>query len=342
MRLLLLLALMFAMGCDTVKYNEPVVYEEEEFSLVDSGGTSGLRSRAVSIPGTWHKVDGLQAVADIGTHPVADEIVISYRKPLRKSGLAMYSFTQNSANLTKLYDGDYRGNPAHGVGMDRDGIAWGVQYGMNYSVHTNILRLYRVSHNLVSIDPCYKDNPLTHKKSPAYNAIDIAIGAGTTTHTGNDLLNRGIIILGENGEDMYQIKSPLVNRDFMYDTLFNFIPGEFVGSRIASSNTSRYWKKTVIIDNKNVYRHSYRGNYHQYYDGVKSQDVGIEPIRFLYHTPTVWMIGKDTGGFGGRIYMRNNTTGTWEEAGGRASRVAVDQHGRPWIVNKVGHVFCWY
>lgn len=350
MKLLFVLALIFVVGCDTVKYTEdlPVSNEDEfsvedDFSVVDSGGVSGLRSRAVSIPGTWHQIPGLKA-CDIGTHPTENEIAISYRSVFRRSGLATYSFTQNSTNLTKLYHGLTRGNPAHGVAMDRNGVAWGVQYGINTSVHTNILRLHRVDINLLEVNACYKENPYSHKKSPGYNAIDIGIGGGTMTHTGNDLFNLGIIIMSEGGNAMYKIKSPFVNADFCYDKIYEFTPGEFLGSRVAVSNTNYEWDRAVIIDSKRVYRYhnSHYNNYTQFYDGIKSQDVSIEPIRFLNKRPATWMIGTDTGGYGGRIYMWNSSTGDWDEAGGRASRVAVDQHGRPWIVNKIGDVFCWY
>lgn len=86
------------------------------------------------------------------------------------------------------------------------------------------------------------------------------------------------------------------------------------GSRIAVESNGTPW----IINNNQMYR--LRGRTWQSMPG-KAIAIGAGG-------GTVWSIGQS-----GAVYKWNDDTFTWENFGGKASEIAVDSDGIPWIIN---------
>lgn len=343
--------LLFSLGCDDVNpLNEQSSdFENTDFSLSDSGGVRS--SRAVPIPGTWHHISHVKTyggstvlfrVADIASSPTSDEIAIACGPENGMiKGLWKYSYASSLSDLQYKSGWVVGGNTCHAVTMDRDGYIWGCQ-DLDGTFITTIWCINgdsRVYQKQISM----LENPV----SIGYGALDIGCGLGSTYNSGDPVFDKGIMLLDRNGYGVYRLGAPTAENDwdFKYSLIdnLNVAQGAYLGRRIDASHANSRTNTMVLVDNYKQPRIS--DSYRQYVwwnqlDTEEAQDIAIQPTTNTQ--PEIWMMGKDLGTYGGRIYRWNYTTSQWDEAGGRASRVTIDRQGRAWIVNEIGDVFVWY
>lgn len=339
------IALIFSIGCDTV--NTVVDNGNLDIKMEESDSdTSGSYSRGVPISGTWHHVQKVNrfnhsGLVDLKAHdlaasPVANQIAFSTSTDGGMlKGAWIYNYTPNTTNMS-WNGGDHRigGSPCQGIAMDRDGNVWSVQ-DMGF-----VSWIWCRANNGANIySPSFAmDNPYS-------NALDIGCGVGAMTNTNDPLYDKGIIMLGKNGYNVYRLclSSSGSGIDFKLIDNLNVAQGAYLGRRLDAAHSLTNKGSMVLVDNYKQARIS--DSYRQYVwwnalDTEKAMDIAIEPT--TAQNPEIWMIGEDNSSWGGRIYRWNYSTNQWDEAGGRASRITIDRHGKPWLANEIGDVFCWY